>query len=646
VGEGIVLSGRYRLDRKLGRGAMGVVWKAFDQRLDREVAVKVFPHQIDPGHRRVERFRAEAKLCGQLQHPGIVVVHDADEDQGRLYFVMELLKGKDLAKVMSEAVNGLAIDRVVTIGARLSEALAAAHAKKVVHRDIKPANIMLLAGDRPKICDFGIARVVDTGNATAQVGTPAYAAPEQSDGTPDERSDLYSLGCVLYEMVTGDPPFRGNSWSLLFQHATKTPTPPSDLRGGIPSPLEDLILQLLAKKPGERPQSAAEVADRLGSMRPPSRRAGAKPVDRLPPARLLRSSSAERKHTDADDAMAKAIGEVLDEARVDAKVAGYVRTAQLTRFEIRLGPTTAKTAIFGLTGAFAEALKNSAVRVVPMRSTSPLPGASAVGVEVPHRGLDLVSLGDVLREASEDDSLLAGLGRDQNGAPVFLRFEETPHVLIGGNGGPFDPLRVITASLAMRHHPGRLRMVSTGRRNPFAQLPHMVEQAQGDPLTWAVAEMECRYADLNARRCRTTEQFNRVVRESGIPAPIGALGDTDMAHPDVVVIVDELADLRDVEAVRELTREGRAVGFHVIARTAEPSERVLSSKVTAYFPARLALPVTTVEESLNVLGRMGADTLRPDSGLLLVGGDGTPNEVRLAAISDEEIAAIVSHWRG
>ncbi|QYC45269.1 DNA translocase SpoIIIE [Nonomuraea coxensis DSM 45129] len=119
-----------------------------------------------------------------------------------------------------------------------------------------------------------------------------------------------------------------------------------------------------------------------------------------------------------------------------------------------------------------------------------------------------------------------------------------------------------------------------------------------------------------------------------------------MAHPDVVVVIDELAEVDDGEAVRELTREGRAVGFHVIARAAEPVENVLNSRIKAYFPARLALPMNTVEESLNVLDRIGADVLGSGSALLLTGGSSEPDKVRLAAISDEEIAAIVNHWRG
>jgi serine/threonine protein kinase len=643
---GVMLTGRYRLDAKLGMGAMGEVWKAFDLRLNREVAVKIFPNHLDPDPRRVDRFRAEPQLCGRLQHPGIVVVHDADEDNGRLFFVMELLHGEDLTKEISKALNGMPIERVITIGARLADALAAAHDKKVIHRDIKPANIMLLPGDRPKICDFGIARVMEDGRATAQAGTPAYTAPEQSDGEPDERSDLYSLGCVLYEMVTGDRPFHGNVWQLLFQHTTKTPRPPRDIRGDIPSLLEELILQLLAKKPEKRPQSAAEVAFRLKALSPPDPKPAVKKVDRLPPDRLLKSGASERRHTDADDALVKAIDQVLRKARIDARVAGYVRTPQLTRFEIRLGPLTRESAVFALTAELVAAVDNSGTRLVPMeRSTSPLPGVVAIAVEVPHRAPDLLSLGDILREAPDENSPLVGLGRAGDGTPVFLNLNESPHLLIGGDGGRLDPLRNIAASLAMRHHPKHLRMVLTSWNRTFADLPHVVLQAKGDPLTWASAEVDCRYADLSTRHCRTTEHFNREVREARAAIPIGALGDTEAAHPDVVVIIDDLAEV-DGKAMTELTREGRAVGFHVIARTAAPSNRALSGRVKGYFPARLALPLDTADDSLSILDRVGAESLRPGNGLFLDGRNSVPYEIRLAAISDEEIAAIVRHWRG
>lgn len=660
--EGVTLSSRYRLDEKLGAGGMGEVWKGFDLRLGRVVAVKVFPNHPDPQPRRVERFRTEARLCGQLQHPGIVVIHDADEDNGQLFFVMELLEGKDLAKIMSDARNGLPIDRVITIGARLADALTAAHSRRIIHRDIKPANIMLLPADRPKLCDFGIARVLDSGHAkaTVQVGTAAYMSPEQCNGEPDERSDLYSLGCVLYEMLTGDTPFLGNFIQLVYQHGMVAPKRPSATRSGIPSQLEDLVLHLLAKKPEDRPQTAAEVASQLQALHDRMNRASRQPVPsalepvtQLPPDELLKSGTSERKYTDADDAAAKAIDEVLRRAQVDARVAGYVRGPSMSRFEVRLGPKTPKAAVFALLSAFAAALGNARVRLAPMeRSTSPLPRVTAVGVEVPHRSPDLVSLGDVLRDIPNNGELLAGLGRTQDGSAIFLNVKDSRHLLIFGSSEKIDPLRSIIASVAMRQKPSQLRLVlidsSQQRLAAFLGLPHTVNEAAEGPLDWLLAEMERRYADLAKTHCRTIEQFNREVRAGRQPTPI-ALGDRNLAHPDLLVIVDELAEaIREApkEAIRELTREGRAVGIHVVARTASPTDDVITSQVTSYIPARLALPVSSVEESLRVLDRSGAESLLPGDGLFVSNSHQIPKRLRLAVISDEEISAIVTHWRG
>ena len=656
--RGVTLTGRYRLDEKLGAGAMGEVWKGFDLRLHRDVAVKVYPGHLDTDLRRVERFRAEAMICGRLQHPGIVVVHDADEDQGRLFFVMELLAGNDLKKVMSTARNGLPIERAIRIAARLSDALAAAHAEKIVHRDIKPANIMLLSGDRPKLCDFGIARVLTPGDqATAQVGTAAYMAPEQFNGRPEERSDLYSLGCVLYEMLTGDLPFHGTALQLAYRHAFEAPKAPSETRAEIPVQLDELVLQMLAKKPEDRPSTAGEVAMRLKAMqeRPaptpaPRRVIRRKTAWRLPPQQLLKAGVPARKHTDVDEAMLSAIETVLSKAGVDAEAAGYTRAPGLTRFEIRLGPMTLAEDVLALKDALAAALNDSAIRLVPVKkSSSPLPGVSAVVVEVPHRIPDLISLGDLLREVSTKDELV--LGRDRNGNPAVLNLKESPHLLIGGDAKECDPLCTVMAAVLMQRSPLELRMALFDSRKrgltAFMDVPHAVNEE--DLLTWIVAEVDRRYADLSATHCRTTDEFNLMVRQGRAAVPLGAMGSAELAHPDVLVVIDELD-----EAVRrpsaeatftELAREGRAVGVHLIARTASPNERAITSRIKGYIPARLALKVSSTEESMRILDRPGAEDLRAGEGLFVSGRYRTPEELRLAAISEEEIEAIVSHWR-
>jgi len=655
--RGLTLSGRYRLDEKLGAGAMGEVWKGFDLRLHRDVAVKIYPGHPDLEPRRVERFRSEAMICGRLQHPGIVVVHDADEDQGRLYFVMELLNGTDLRRVIAEAPDGLPIDRVIRIGADIADALAAAHAKRIIHRDVKPANIMLLAGDRTKLCDFGIARVIDPdGKATAQVGTVAYMAPEQFDGRPEERSDLYSLGCVLYEMLTGDRPFHGNTpMQVALRHSRDEPKAPSELRADVPVELNELVLHLLAKKPEERPSTASEVAARLKAMleRPapprPGKRSGN--VRRLPPYELLKAGVPPRKRTDIDDAMASAIEQVLQKAGVDAKVAGYARLPGLTRFEIILGPMTSSAEVYTLRDAFARALDGSVIRLVPMeRSSSPLPGVAAVGLEVRQRVPDLISLGDLLREVSSRDELV--LGRDRDGTPAVVDLKESPHLLIGGDSIKPDPMRTIVAATLMRWTPMELRLVLIDSRKggltPFLDVSHQITEQ--DLLTWVVAEMERRYADLSATHCRTTEEFNRLVREKRVAVPIAALGSIESVHPRILVVIDELDEFMRLPSAEstlaELVREGRAVGVHVVARTTSPNERTITNRVKGYIPARLALKAASVEESIRVLDQPGAQELWEGEALLIGARRRPIRELRLAAVTDEEIAAIVDHWRG
>ncbi|QXJ23988.1 serine/threonine protein kinase [Actinomadura graeca] len=269
VRQGRELGRRYRLDGPLGRGGMGEVWRAVDLRLDRPVAVKLLPLSDDTDPALVARFRREAQLAAGLQHPGITVVHDIDQDGPLLFLVMELLNGRDLRRVLSEHPGGLPLARAVHITAQVASALGAAHARGVVHRDVKPSNLIEADGGWTKICDFGIARFAETStNLTggSSLGTPAYMAPEQFEGhAVDGRTDLYSLGCVLYELLTGRPPFpsgKGLS-ALLYHHLHKTPDDPRMIRPDLPAELCELVLNLLAKRPADRVPDAETVLLRL-----------------------------------------------------------------------------------------------------------------------------------------------------------------------------------------------------------------------------------------------------------------------------------------------------------------------------------------------------------------------------------------------
>ncbi|MGW1024604.1 tetratricopeptide repeat protein [Streptomyces sp. NPDC002577] len=277
-----LIQGRYRLLDLIGRGGMGEVWRARDESLGRRVAVKCLK-PLSPGQdqsfSRVlrERFRREARVAAALQHRGVTVVHDFGEHDGVLYLVMELLEGRNLSQLLEDNKHHpLPVPDILDIAEQVAAALAYTHEQGIVHRDLKPANIMRLTDDSVKICDFGIARLGHdigftsrlTGTGIA-MGTPHYMSPEQIGGADvDQRSDLYSFGCVLYELATGAPPFDlDDAWAVLVGHRDTPPEPPRTHRADLPEFVEELILGLLAKEPGERPRDARELARGIAAGR-------------------------------------------------------------------------------------------------------------------------------------------------------------------------------------------------------------------------------------------------------------------------------------------------------------------------------------------------------------------------------------------
>ncbi|MER7108508.1 serine/threonine-protein kinase [Streptomyces sp. NPDC000229] len=283
MGDTRLLQGRYRLEELIGRGGMGEVWRATDESLGRRVAVKCLKPlgpQQDPNFVTVlrERFRREARVAAALQHRGVTVVHDFGESDGLLHLVMELLEGRNLSQLLEDnRQHPLPVDEVVDIAEQVADALAYTHRQGIVHRDLKPANIMRLADGTVKICDFGIARLGADIGFTARLtgtgiamGTPHYMSPEQiSGGHVDHRSDLYSLGCVLYEIATGVTPFDpGDAWAVLVSHRDTPPEPLRNHRAELPEFFERAVLDLLAKSPDGRPADAADLRRRIAAGRP------------------------------------------------------------------------------------------------------------------------------------------------------------------------------------------------------------------------------------------------------------------------------------------------------------------------------------------------------------------------------------------
>jgi serine/threonine protein kinase len=267
-------AGRYQLLEELGRGAMGVVYKAFDPMIGRTVAVKTMRlAELGTGLPRpdlVQRFQTEARAAGQLVHPNIVIVYDAGEDQGLYYITMEYVEGRSLQTLLDRK-QPFPLPRVMRIMGQVCSALDFAHQRHVVHRDVKPANIMLTGDDTVKVTDFGTAKILQLGTTQTGtiMGTPSYMSPEQVKGKPvDGRSDVFSVGVILYELVTGEKPFPGeNVTTVIYKLVNEEPIPPRDLDSSVHPGLNDVITRALAKDPDQRYQSCRELLQDLLNYR-------------------------------------------------------------------------------------------------------------------------------------------------------------------------------------------------------------------------------------------------------------------------------------------------------------------------------------------------------------------------------------------
>nr|WP_307136125.1 serine/threonine-protein kinase [Streptomyces aurantiacus] len=452
TGENRLIQGRYRLLDLIGRGGMGEVWRARDESLGRQVAVKCLKplgHQHDHSFTRVlrERFRREARVAAALQHRGVTVVHDFGESDGVLYLVMELLDGRNLSQLLEDnKQHPLPVADIVEVADQVAAALAYTHRQGIVHRDLKPANIMRLDDGTVKICDFGIARLGHdigftsrlTGTGIA-MGTPHYMSPEQIGGSDvDQRSDLYSFGCVLYELATGAPPFDlDDAWAVLVGHRDTPPEPPRSHRTELPEFLDRIILDLLAKEPGQRPHDAREVGHRIDAGRSTPAYVPTVVSARVRPETVERPASHEVQQA--------------REARLPSWTRGMTTGHKATGAGLRSTPPDAAA---GLTGDWiARTDTRGAQAPVPAERPAPPPELLTTLAGRHNAGLSLGRLGR-WAEAGEVHRAVAAerehaLGPDH---PDTLASRYEVGFTLSRTGRPADALREYTRVAGTREH--------------------------------------------------------------------------------------------------------------------------------------------------------------------------------------------------
>jgi serine/threonine protein kinase len=445
--------GRYEIIAELGRGAMGVVYKARDPKIDRFVAVKtvnLFSQNAEEQHEYRERFFHEAQAAGRLLHPGIVTIFDTGEEpENRIpYLVMEYIPGQSLDRLLAEKTKKLPLDTALLLAEELAEALDHAHGQGVVHRDMKPANILVTPGGHAKIADFGIAKM-NLANLTLPghaLGTPAYMSPEQLEGERvDNRSDLFSLGAILYRMVTGYAPFQGNSAATVcFKVANRDPLRATAIDPELPSGLDAVIARAMAKDPAQRYQRAFEFALDLHELRDRTR---ARAKD---PSGTTRFASSGEIATGAGNDAASAISSANLRAvslktltHAARKILSFIRRQVWRSGSVRLGPPVAvATIVLGLLAFHrGQASRSSSLAGTP------------VGVG-----------GELASPVSEPRNLNLSAGKVPSQTPSKAVADSTLDISIAHNFQSADISLWVDDQLAYDHS---LRVQARKRWNPF-----------------------------------------------------------------------------------------------------------------------------------------------------------------------------------